>query len=301
MYNSYQTTPSKSSFQRGVMLIIVVVLGFLLFVKFTGRQDIFSYQGVKTQTPGFQRYRSGVQTINQRLTQGGQGTGLLDQGKKLFDIAKHRIVDKQLSQTLDIQLDKLKELDLITTTTTCIDTLLTGYELIQSTKHEYSSMMDSYQILKSTLAKRVKDLPDSQTKTCLITYMQGLTQAIEGLTMTSRNIDQLGSRYHVLLTSYEPGTGSCSSFDGLIDHIGRLHQTMMRVHDTIKTVQGRLDSYSVSEYNTLCTYGSVHGLTGLQAQSRSVVQFMKQGEVGLKKVDNVLEYLNQLKQRLQTH
>lgn len=301
MYNSYQTTPSKSSFQRWVMLIIVVVLGFLLFVKFTGRQDIFSYQGVKTQTPWFQRYRSGVQTINQRLTQWGQWTWLLDQGKKLFDIAKHRIVDKQLSQTLDIQLDKLKELDLITTTTTCIDTLLTWYELIQSTKHEYSSMMDSYQILKSTLAKRVKDLPDSQTKTCLITYMQWLTQAIEGLTMTSRNIDQLGSRYHVLLTSYEPWTGSCSSFDGLIDHIGRLHQTMMRVHDTIKTVQWRLDSYSVSEYNTLCTYWSVHGLTWLQAQSRSVVQFMKQGEVWLKKVDNVLEYLNQLKQRLQTH
>lgn len=53
--------------QRIVLCIVTVVLSGLLFIKITGRQNIFSYQGIHSDTPGLRTYFSGITTINSWL------------------------------------------------------------------------------------------------------------------------------------------------------------------------------------------------------------------------------------------
>ncbi len=294
---------NREGFTQWIVLVLVaLMLGGLLFIKFTGRQDIFSYQGIRSTTPGFGLYNSGVQSINSWLKyETGDVTASLKQGIQFLQDAYSNTQDKQLLQLLSGQLEKAKSLDFINTTTTCFDILQSWFITMGGILDQYETLTSGFQSVNKGLQEAISVLPASATKECLTKYKNNLKNSLEGLVLTYKNIDVLSQQYDFIVGGYTKVLGSCESLQEILADMDNLYIKLKTTNDVITSVQKHLDANDVEKYNELCGYGTIQWLSGLQVESRRLVKsFGALTAPALQKVNNVSEYIEELQQQIIT-
>lgn len=297
-------TPSKPPelTQWIVFVMVTLLLWALLVIKFTGRQDLFSYQGVKPETPWFALYSSGVQTINNWLKSGsGNVWSALKNGVGLLQESYRSTKDKNLLGALSWQLRKAQSLELVVEAQACFDMLETGFTTMGNIVQEYQSLLDNYQTVSTQFSVAIGVLPNSSTKECLQSYLDNLKTSFESLVLVYKNIDTLSQSLNGLIVNYSQSLGSCDSLWLVVGRITSLYSSMQQVNGVLEQVKKNLDTHSVDNYNKLCQYGTVQWLTWLQAQSWNLIKVMDSlPQAGLEKVNNIDSYLEKLKQQTTT-
>ncbi|MFA7285103.1 MAG: hypothetical protein WC004_04775, partial [Candidatus Absconditabacterales bacterium] len=152
--------------------------------------------------------------------------------------------------------------------------------------------------INSDFEELVTLLPASATKTCLTTYRDNLKGSLDSLMLTYKNIDIASKQYDSEVVAYTKQLGSCTAWKESFDRMDALYERLKTVNAAIANVQKHLDSNDIAQYNELCAYGTVQGLTGLQSESWKLVQSLGSTTTStLQQVDNVDEYVQQLREQ----
>lgn len=285
-----------------ILAITVMVLGWLLFLKFTGRQDIFSYQGIKTQTPWFSEYQSWINAINAFLewskTKTGSVQWSLTQGIWFLRAAYLKTKDKQLAWILSGELLKSQGIQIIEETAACVRLLSSGYTTIGLITDEYGVLISWYNQTQQKFSATIASLPSSTTKSCLQSYLDGLQGSMESLALTYKNIDGITSDYNVLLEAYRKQGGQCGSVGEVYAKIMSLYTKMQSVNAILEQVQSKLDSHRVDKYNELCRYWNIQWMTWLQQSSFQLSQSIKESVPSFQHVSNLMDYVKGLEEKV---
>ena len=114
-----------------VFSFLALILSGLLLLKVSGQQNIFSYQGIRNNTPGFSSYKSGIQAINDYLNTSLGTQGLqLEEGISSLENAMNETTDKSLLALLSGQLKSVQDIKIISEISHCIDVITSGYNTI---------------------------------------------------------------------------------------------------------------------------------------------------------------------------
>lgn len=289
---------------RVVLALVSVVLGGLLFLKITGRQDIFSYQGIKTHTPWFGEYEVWVRSINIFLewkqSDTGSMLGALTQGLDFLRNAYTKTTDKKLWGMASWQLDIGKGILFIEQTRHCFGVLSSWFQTIDLLSKEYAVLISGYNLIQEDIGNVVENLPDSATRSCLQNYLQWLQNSLDSLALTYRNIDTIGSDYYELLGAYRSVWGQCEWIENLVAVVTKLYNQTLSVNQILMQVQKALRSHDIAQYNEMCKFGGVHWLTWLQQTSWQAVQSVKTTVPALQPVTHITEYIQSLKDKVVT-
>lgn len=210
--------------------------------------------------------------------------------------------NKELLSVLSGEIHKAKSLDVIQTTTTCFDALQSGFVTMRGILHEYETLTSGFVAVQSGFEDAIAQLPTSTTKQCLIAYKDNLQRSLDSLVLTYKNIDLIAQQYDEEVVAYTKKLGPCTSWQESFVRMNILHNKLKTVNAAIATVQNYLEAGAIPQYNELCAYGTIAGLTGLQTESRKLLQALGSSTTApsFQQVDDLQQYLDDLNKQSQT-
>lgn len=295
MFKNSNFSNNSHRLSRAWFLIVVVLLVFLLLIKITDRQWVFSYQSVHTDRLWFSRFQSGINSINKSISwwtgwskEINNGIGELQEGLRM-------IRNSKLLQLWSWSLIKANTLLMLSKTSECYELLIDGYHTIEAVYTWYDLLTSGYTHLKTSLQSTLSILPSSATKSCLQWYWWSLESAYLSLANTNRTINDLKGNYNSLLLSYKGSGWSCLWIEQLVDTLSTLRDRINAINQIIISVQKSLDSKEIAKYNEFCKYDGIVWLSWLQKISRdSFTQAKSLWSPSLQKVDAIKEYIQKL-------